>query len=302
LSVFFFEGIDGVLVAYEAGSQMYWVNEVIREMGMESYPFHAKNFVAIVRSKKKTDKKDAQKIAMQAVKENLPSQVVISTEDERELKEFLMEREARKKDLLALGNELHAIAISTGYRIKKRTKLGNSVKKWEEEIEKLEGRAKERAKRLFRQALVLLQLIEEIEEKIKSQASRGEYGEVRQRLTKQPGMGFWSATALIAWSGVDAAKFPTVRQGAAYFGMVTETRESGDKKRLGKITKDGPPLVRKLMVQSAWAFIRSREGRASQWGQWFLQEVKRRPNQKKILIIALARKLLSAAIACLNGT
>ena len=290
-----------VQVAYEAGSQMYWVHRVIQEAGMESYPFHAKSFAIIVKSKKKTDKKDAHQIAKNAVKENLPERLVVAEGKEKELRDLLKEREARKKDLIALGNELHALAIAQGFRLKRRGGLSQSVEQWEKEIEQFEGEVKKRVMRLYRQALPIFQVLDEIEEEVQSKGKEGEFGEARRRLEQQPGLGFWTSTALLAWSGVDGARFASTRQAASYFGMVTATRESGDQERLGHITKEGPALVRKLMVQAAWAFIRSKEGRSSKWGRWFLEEVKRRPNQKKVLLIALARKLLTAAIACLRN-
>lgn len=92
-----------VVVAYEAGSQMYWIDEAIKEMGQESYPFHAAHFHQIVKSKKKTDKKDAEKIAIAAVKENLPPRIYVPERVERKLRELLTERSTYKKELNAAG-------------------------------------------------------------------------------------------------------------------------------------------------------------------------------------------------------
>jgi transposase len=228
--------------------------------------------------------------------------VVVAEGIEKELRELLKEREVRKQDINALVNQLHALAIRTGIRLEQKSGLSQDPEKWKSAIDRLEAGSQAQANRLYLLALSLFQVLEEIEEAIKEKVNqKEEYGPIRLRLQKQPGIGFWSAVALLAWSGKEAERFPTPRQAASYFGLVTATRQSGDQNRLGKITKEGPPLVRRLMIQSAWAFIRSKEGRASRWGQWFLKEVKRRPNQKKILIVALARKLVTAAIACLKN-
>jgi transposase len=51
-------------------------------------------------------------------------------------------------------------------------------------------------------------------------------------------------------------RFANARQFAAYFGMVPEQKSSGQKIRLGRISKRGDSYVRSLMVQGAHAVLR----------------------------------------------
>ena len=51
-------------------------------------------------------------------------------------------------------------------------------------------------------------------------------------------------------------------------------------------------------MQAGWAFLSSKKGRESEWGRWFRRVAKRRG--KKIAIVGLARKLLTAAVASLR--
>ena len=54
------------------------------------------------------------------------------------------------------------------------------------------------------------------------------------------------------------------------------------------------------MVQAAWAFLRSHAGQKSRWGEWFRRRTARSVHQRKKSIVGLARKLLTAAVACLQ--
>lgn len=290
-----------VVVAFEAGSQMYWIDKAIKEVGQESYPFHAAHFHLTVKSKNKTDKKDAEKIAIAAVKDNLPPRIYIPTEVERTLRDRLTERDTYKAQLNATGNRLHALAIEEGFSLGKKP-LSQNLQTWDEARARFVGTRREKeAQRLYRVALNLLQLVDEIEGEIKTLAHEGEMGQARARLETIPGVGFWVATALLAWCGVRASRFAKSRQAASYFGLTRSIYESGQTSRPGHITKTGPPLVRKLATQAAWAFIRSQAGQSSEWGKWQKKMASRDKDKRKKATVALARRIVTAAVACLRN-
>ena len=294
-----YQGKERVRVSYEAGTQLYWVNEVVKGMGMESYPFHAASFALIVKSRNKSDKKDAEKIARAAVKEILPPKVVVAEGEERELRELMSERETRKRELVSYGNQLHALAIREGFSLGAST-LSTKEANWESAVNRFTGRAGEAAKRWYRMALVLFQILEEVETKIHELTSHGELGEARRRLESIPGIGRWVACGLLAWCGAQAARFANGRKAASYFGLVGSTYESGQRSRSGSITKAGPPLARRLLIPAAWAFLRSRKGRESQWGRWFFRQAKGK-KRIKIAVVGLARRIATAAVASLRN-
>jgi transposase len=290
-----------VQVAFEAGAQMYWIDQVVKEAGHESYPFHAAHLQMLVKSKNKTDKKDAEKIVRAAVKENLPPRIYVPGREEKELRERLTERGSYQKDLNRLGNRLHALAIEEGFCLDKKS-LSRKIENWDAALKGFAGSGQERkAQRLYQSALNLFQILEEIEEEIKALVSEGELGRARKRLETIPGVGFWTAACILAWSGVRASRFATGRQAAAYFGLTCGTYESGQLSRPGHITKSGPPLVRKWLTQAAWAFINSRAGKASVWGKWQSKMTSRNKDLRKKATVALARRILTAAVACLRN-
>lgn len=293
-----------VQVAYEAGAQMYWIDEVVKDVGMDSYAFHAADFALSVKSKNKTDKKDAEKIAKAAGKENLPPRVVVPPEAERALREQVKERKRWQKELSQGVNRLRALGIQLGFTLAKRG-LREKMENWDGALSRFQGtRYEKQAQRLYRQALVCFQLLEEVEEEWRASGNREEWREAREQLDSIPGIGEQIALALIAWCGPQAARFANSRHAASYFGLTGGVYESGSIHRERGVTKCGPPLVRSLMVQAAWAFLRSKAGRQSPWGEWFRKRTDtRNKSQRKKAVVGLARKILTAAVACLqNGT
>ena len=77
---------------------------------------------------------------------------------------------------------------------------------------------------------------------------------VSQRLETIPGIGPIIATALAA-SVTDPAIFRSGRGLAAWIGLVPREMSTGGKQRLGRISKQGDPYLRWLMVTGAMAVI-----------------------------------------------
>lgn len=65
--------------------------------------------------------------------------------------------------------------------------------------------------------------------------------------------------------------------------------ESGTTKRLGHISKQGPSVVRWLIVESAWRAIK----KSPALGAFYERVMCGQKGRKKIAVVAVARKLLS---------
>ena len=70
-----------------------------------------------------------------------------------------------------------------------------------------------------------------------------------------PGVGIRTAETFVAWVD-DIVRFRSTRQLGAYFGLVPCQDASADKNRLGHITRDGPPVMRKLICEATWTAIK----------------------------------------------
>ena len=117
---------------------------------------------------------------------------------------------------------------------------------------------------------------------------------VVQRLTTAPGVGPLIATAFVATLD-EAGRFGGAHQVESYLGLVPSEHSSAARRRRGHITKAGNPRMRWLLVQAAWAALRSRRAEGAGLRAWAEQLAKRRG--RRIATVALARRLAGILFA-----
>lgn len=111
---------------------------------------------------------------------------------------------------------------------------------------------------------------------------------VVKRLTSAPGVG--PVTALCFVSTLDdVTRFPDAKQARAYLGLVPTEYSSGERQQRGRINKAGPNRARYLLVEAAWALMRSSGHESAALRAWATGIRQRRGT--KVAIVALARKL-----------
>lgn len=113
-------------------------------------------------------------------------------------------------------------------------------------------------------------------------------GDDRVKLLQSvPGVGPRLAEAVVSHLD-NPHRFKNARQVSAYAGLVPKQLESGTMKRVGRITHQGPSLLRGLLVEVAWMAYRY-----NPWAKGVVEHISRGMKQrKKIAVVALARKLL----------
>src|SRR5215467_2432142 len=105
-----------------------------------------------------------------------------------------------------------------------------------------------------------------------------------QRLATHPGVGPLTALAFVLIIG-KAERFQCGKQVASYLGLVPLEDSSGDRRRLGHITKQGSSLLRFLLVEAAQVTVRS----LPEWRSRYFHLMMRRG--RKIAKVAMARRL-----------
>ena len=113
-------------------------------------------------------------------------------------------------------------------------------------------------------------------------------------LTTAPGVGPLIATAFVATLD-EAGRFGGAHQVESYLGLVPSEHSSADRHRRGHITKAGNPRMRWLLVQAAWAALRSRRAEGAGLRAWAEHLAKRRG--RRIATVALARRLAGILFA-----
>jgi transposase len=113
-----------------------------------------------------------------------------------------------------------------------------------------------------------------------------------------PGVGRRTAEAVAAHLG-DPHRFASGKQVGAYAGLVPTQYQSGTTDRKGRITRRGPAVLRKLLVECAWCMLRYNPWARAQYARLSGGGASR----KKPAVVALARKLLVRCWAMLrDGT
>ncbi len=107
-------------------------------------------------------------------------------------------------------------------------------------------------------------------------------------LTSAPSIGPITASAIVSTID-DVTRFRSAHHFEAFLGLVPGERSSGEKRRVGRITKAGNSRARYLLVEAGWRILRSKGDDTAALRAWALTLAARRG--KRIAVVALARRL-----------
>lgn len=113
-------------------------------------------------------------------------------------------------------------------------------------------------------------------------------------LATAPSIGPVTASAIVATVD-DITRFRSAHQFEAFLGLVPGEKSSGEKRRIGRITKAGNSRVRYLLVEAAWRILRGKSSDTAALRAWALTIATRRG--KRIAVVALARRLAGVVYA-----
>jgi len=133
----------------------------------------------------------------------------------------------------------------------------------------------------------LTELEEEVRELDKTLHDWHRQNAMSQRLATIPGIGVITATAIVATVS-DIQAFRSGRQFAAWLGLVPKQNSSGDKIRLGRISKQGDRYLRRLLVVGATAVIRHSKKKDTPLANWLRDLLDKKP--VRLVSVALANK------------
>lgn len=138
-------------------------------------------------------------------------------------------------------------------------------------------------------------LIEQQDQLLKELATSARYAEPVRLLRTIPGIGRVSALSLVLELG-DVGRFGRAEQLAAYVGLTPAQYSSGQKIRMGRITRCGKSQLRALLTEVAWTAIRQDpELRA------VYERLKFRRGAKRAIVAVTRRLLLRCRRVLLDG-
>lgn len=107
-------------------------------------------------------------------------------------------------------------------------------------------------------------------------------------LRTAPGIGPITAAAIVA-SVDDITRFRSAHQLEAFLGLVPGECSSGERRRIGRITKAGNVRARYLLVEAGWRILRSKGGETAALRAWAQGIATRRGT--RVAAVAVARRL-----------
>jgi transposase len=267
-----------VRVGMEASGHGRWFERLLAELNVELWIGDAAQIRTKRVRKQKTDRQDAQLILKLMLKDDFP-QIWVPSWENRDLRQLLWHRHRMVQARTRMMNQLQAVALNEGLRYKKR--LWREAGRKQLEAFRLAPWASRRRRDLLELLDRLTPTIAELTQAVEQEAEKCPEA---QRLMTHPGVGALTALAFVLIMG-RADRFQCGKQVACYLGLVPLEDSSGDRRRLGHITKQGNSLLRFLLVEAAQVTVRS----IPEWRSKYFHLAMRRG--RKIAKVAMARRL-----------
>lgn len=178
-----------------------------------------------------------------------------------------------------MKNQLRALALSQG--VQRRWKLWTERGRTELEQLPLLPYAAERRQRLLQALDRLNQEIGQLDRRVEEEA-RGR--SAAAKLMTHPGVGPVTALAMVLTVG-PVERFAHADQLSSYFGLIPREHSSGGRQQFGRISKQGNPFLRFLLVEAGQSAARY----DAELGRFYRRLAVRK--HRALAKVAVARKL-----------
>lgn len=238
-----------VRVGMESGAPCQWFRRLLGECGHELWVGDAAKIRAAEPRKQKTDRRDAGLILKLMIEERFP-RIWMPSEQERDVRQLLMDRHHRMRMRTKVKNQLQALALNQG--LQKGRKLWSEAGMEQLRELPMMEHASRRRDQLLETVRDLDRQIAELDLLVRREA---EGREDARRLMTHPGVGPQTALATVLTLG-EASRFASAKQVGSYLGLIPGEYSSGNKQRLGHISKQGSSLMRFLLVEAGQSAAR----------------------------------------------
>lgn len=276
-----------VIVGLEACGYSQWFEDLLFEFRHEVRIGNAAEIRKRARSRQKNDRRDAENVLDLLLKNEFP-RIYRPQADSRAILQTLRHRHRLVQLRTKAINHLHAIAISAGLSIKSKL----MTKEGRRKLNALILSQTQAQQRLEWLSLVdhLTPIIDRIEKELDPLAEKDPQA---SRLMTHPGIGPLTALALVHTLG-PLERFSNARKVTAYAGLDPLESSSGDRQRIGSISKQGSRLLRFLLVEAGHNAARH----DPEMKRFYFRVMQRR--EKARAKVAVARRLLVRAYILLR--
>jgi transposase len=294
--------ISRIALAFEAGRDGFWLARWLRARNIEAYVIHP-NSVAVSREHRraKTDRLDTELLKRAFLgwlrgESDHCSMAAIPTPEEEDARRPNRERENLLSERTRIVNRMKACLARFGVRNFKPT-----LRKAPERLRTLRTpedgplppNSFAELRRDMARLRFVMEQIREIEEtrlqRLERNPNEGSHPMI-WLLARVIGVGIETADMLV--HEILSRNLRDQRAVARYAGLTGSPDESGKRRREKGLARAGNARVRRGMIQLAWRFLMFQK--ESALVQWYRSVTNEARGARKIMIVALARKLLIA--------
>ena len=284
-------GLEGpVQVGFEASCGSGTLHDLLSGVADRVVVAHPGHLRLIFRAKKKNDRVDAEKIAKLLLIDELP-RVHVPGIEVRCWREMIITRDRAVAQRTRVKNALRALLRSHLIR-PPRSLWSRDGLAWLQSVELPTPITRLRRDTLMDDLTHACRQVARLEREL-DRIGRSHEG-VRLLMTI-PGVGPRTAEAVCAFVD-DPSRFGAKTIGS-YLGLVPRQDQSGKVNRLGHITREGPPVVRRLLTEAAWG-----AARRSPTVRGVLDRIMRGDtDRRKIALVATTHYLARVMVAMLRS-
>jgi transposase len=283
---------DRFEVCYEASCGYGHYHDLLQPLAARVVVAHPGRLRLIFRSRDKNDRKDAERLAKLLYLGEAPA-VHVPALDVRTWRELINCRGQVIAKRTRAKNALRALLRGAGVVPPRSpglwTKQGLA---WLRQLGLPTASQQLRRDLLLEEVEALNGQVRRVEQELNRRAQQTP---AVARLRSIPGVGPRTAEAVVAFID-DPHRFRHAKAVGRYFGLVPCQDQSGDKNRLGHITREGPAVVRQLVAEATWQAAR----RSATVRAFFERTRRGDPQRKKFAVVATAHYLVRVMWALLK--
>ena len=271
-------------VCFEASTGYGFIFEALLPVTRNISVAHPGLLRLIYRSKSKNDRADALKLAKLIYIDEVPT-VHVPDKQTRAWRELITFRRRLVEKRTRAKNGVRGLLRSIGIKAPPGGKLW-TIKglKWLASQDLDNSMHAMKRDLLVEEIHSLTQQIRRVEQELAGYANQSVAVRILQSI---PGVGIRTAEAVAAFID-DPFRFKNSKKLGSYFGLVPSQDQSGNKNKLGHITREGSSTVRHLLTEAVWQATR----RSPTIKAYLARIMRDDPGRRKIAIVATAHYLI----------
>ena len=277
--------------AYEAGFSGFWIQEKLQTGGVECIVVNPADVPTTDKERKqKRDRLDSRKIA-RALKNGELSAIHIPDKRKQQDRSLLRIRQKIIGNQTRCRNRIKGLLNFYGIDMpeqfnKSGTHWSKRFMNWLKQLDLGHSSGNGALALLLEEATFLRSLLLKAGREIRLLSKEERYAEDVRLLLTVPGIGLLTAMIFLTEVG-NVKRFKTLDQLCSYVGLIPNVYGSGEKEKVGDITKRGNRHLKSHLIESSWIAARNDPALSMRYN-----ELCRRMNGNKA-IIRIARKLLN---------